>query len=153
MAPRYAPTACCTNLTTNMTQRCMAKVLSLPGCALWCLTLKHTGTGDERFERKANMWQILPATRCQNYKQRITLSLMSSQNSKCSSVRNIFNMNALYLFFMEMTHFTKFDYIILTAIWKDILIKQVKNLDIYKEHLLLSFLNLSNNKKKIQTKK
>lgn len=55
---------------------------------------------------------------------------MPSQNSKCSPVRNIFNINVLYIcfsFLMGMAYYIKFEYTILTAIWEDISIKLVKN--------------------------
>ena len=42
---------------------------------------------------------------------------MSSQNLKCSPVRNIFDIMALY-FLKAMAYFVKFKYIILTAILK-----------------------------------
>lgn len=61
----------------------------------------------------------------------ILLSPMPRQNLKCSPVRNIFNISALcfFSFLMEMVYFIKFEYTIITAIWKDISIKLVRNYD------------------------
>jgi len=64
MASRHTPNAHCTHLITNMTRRHTVKVLSPQGWAFSCPTLKDTGSGDERFEIKANLSKVFPATRC-----------------------------------------------------------------------------------------